>query len=114
MLSKIVSSHYQTFILFSDTKTDIDNKYAEYMKPDDNGKKDITTEITDYFKPNAGPSNMDTGPNVSESGDSKVIADISLLINDGLSTLKSWHFDASKDIITKFKSQCLHIIRIKY
>ena len=28
--------------------------------------------------------------------------------------LKSWHFEASKDIMTKFKSQGLHIIRIKY
>ena len=52
------------------------------MEPDIIGKKDITTEVTDYFKPIAGPSKMDTGPNVSESGDSKVIADISLLINN--------------------------------
>ena len=29
-------------------------------------------------------------------------------------SLKSWHFEASEDIITKFKSQALHIIRIKY
>ena len=28
--------------------------------------------------------------------------------------LKTCHFEASKDIITKFKSQALHIIRIKY
>ena len=26
----------------------------------------------------------------------------------------SWHFEASEDIMTKFKSQALHIIRIKY
>ena len=25
-----------------------------------------------------------------------------------------WHFEASKDIMTKFKSQAFHIIRIKY
>ena len=31
-----------------------------------------------------------------------------------LKTSKSWHFEASKDIMTKFKSQDLHIIRIKY
>ena len=31
-----------------------------------------------------------------------------------LKTSKSCHFEASKDIITKFKSQALHIIRIKY
>ena len=31
-----------------------------------------------------------------------------------LKTLKSWHFEASKDIMTKFKSQGLHIIRIKH
>ena len=29
-------------------------------------------------------------------------------------TLKSLHFEASEDIITKFKSQGLYIIRIKY
>ena len=29
-------------------------------------------------------------------------------------SLKSWHFEASEDIMTKFKSQALHIIRIKY
>ena len=29
-------------------------------------------------------------------------------------SLKSWHFEASEDIMTKFKSQGLHIIRIKY
>ena len=29
-------------------------------------------------------------------------------------SLKCWHFEASKDIITKFKSQVLYIIRIKY
>ena len=28
--------------------------------------------------------------------------------------LKSWHFEASEHIMTKFKSQGLHIIRIKY
>ena len=28
--------------------------------------------------------------------------------------LKSWHFEASKDIMTKFKPQALHIIKIKY
>ena len=32
----------------------------------------------------------------------------------GIPTLKSWHFEATEDIITKFKSQGLHIIRIKY
>ena len=31
-----------------------------------------------------------------------------------LKTLKSWHFEASKDIMTEFKSQTFHIIRIKY
>ena len=29
-------------------------------------------------------------------------------------SLKSCHFEARKDIITKFESQALHIIRIKY
>ena len=28
--------------------------------------------------------------------------------------LKTWHFEASKDIMTKFKPQALHIIKIKY
>ena len=28
--------------------------------------------------------------------------------------LKSWHFEASEDIITKFKSQGLYTIKIKY
>ena len=28
--------------------------------------------------------------------------------------LKSWPFEASEDIMTKFKSHALHIIRIKY
>ena len=32
----------------------------------------------------------------------------------GIPTLKCWHFEASEDIMTKFKSQGLHIIRIKY
>ena len=32
----------------------------------------------------------------------------------GIPTLKSWHFVATEDIMTKFKSQGLHIIRIKY
>ena len=32
----------------------------------------------------------------------------------GIPTLKSWHFEASEDIMTKFKSQGLHNIRIKY
>ena len=27
---------------------------------------------------------------------------------------KSWHFEASEAIKTKFKSQALHVIRIKY
>ena len=31
-----------------------------------------------------------------------------------ISTLKSWHFEASEDIITKFKSQDLYTIKIKY
>ena len=29
-------------------------------------------------------------------------------------SLKCWHFVASEDIMTKFKSQGFHIIRIKY
>ena len=29
-------------------------------------------------------------------------------------TLKSWYFEASEDIITKFKSQGLYTIKIKY
>jgi hypothetical protein len=29
-------------------------------------------------------------------------------------TLKSRHFKASENVMTKFKSQSLHIIRIKY
>ena len=29
-------------------------------------------------------------------------------------SLNSWHFETSKDIKTKFKSQALHIFRIKY
>ena len=29
-------------------------------------------------------------------------------------SLKSWHFEASEDIMTKFKSQGLHTVRIKY
>ena len=28
-----------------------------------------------------------------------------------LKTLKSWHFEASEDVMTKFKSQALHIIQ---
>ena len=32
----------------------------------------------------------------------------------GIPTLKSWHFEASEDIITKFKSKCVHTISIKY
>ena len=35
-------------------------------------------------------------------------------LKKGISTLKSWHFEASEDIITKFKSQGPYIIRIKY
>ena len=35
-------------------------------------------------------------------------------LKKGIPTLKSWHFEASEDIITKFKSQDLYIIRIKY
>ena len=31
-----------------------------------------------------------------------------------LKTSKSWHFEASEDIMTKFESQALHIIKIKY
>ena len=27
---------------------------------------------------------------------------------------KSWHFEASEDIMTKSKSQALHVIRIKF
>ena len=29
-------------------------------------------------------------------------------------SLKSWPFEASEDSMTKFKSQALHIVRIKY
>ena len=29
-------------------------------------------------------------------------------------SLKSWHFEASEDIMTKFQLQVLHIIIIKY
>ena len=29
-------------------------------------------------------------------------------------SLKCWHFEASEDIMTKFKSEGLHIIKIKY
>ena len=36
------------------------------------------------------------------------------LLQKGISTLKSWHFEASEDIITKFKSQGLYTIKIKY
>ena len=32
----------------------------------------------------------------------------------GIPNLKCWHFEVSEDIITKFKSQGLYIIRIKY
>ena len=32
----------------------------------------------------------------------------------GISTLKSWHFEVSENIITKFKSQGLYTIKIKY
>ena len=32
----------------------------------------------------------------------------------GIPTLKSWHFEANEDIMTKFKSWGLHIIKIKY
>ena len=35
-------------------------------------------------------------------------------LKTGISILKSWHFEASKDIITKFRSKCFHTIRIKY
>ena len=35
-------------------------------------------------------------------------------LKKGISTLKSWHFEASEDIITKFKSQGLYTIKIKY
>jgi hypothetical protein len=31
-----------------------------------------------------------------------------------LKTSKSWHFEAMEDIIAKFKSKALHIIRIEY
>jgi hypothetical protein len=34
--------------------------------------------------------------------------------NMKLKTFKSWHFVATEDIITKFKSQALHAIRMKY
>ena len=32
----------------------------------------------------------------------------------GIPNLRSWHFEASEDIMTKFRSQGLHIVRIKY
>ena len=32
----------------------------------------------------------------------------------GIPTLKTCYFEASEDIMTKFKSQALHVIRIKY
>ena len=32
----------------------------------------------------------------------------------GIPTLRTWHFEASEDIMTKFKLQPLYIIRIKY
>ena len=32
----------------------------------------------------------------------------------GILTLKSWHFEVSGDIMTKFKSQCFHIKIMKY
>ena len=35
-------------------------------------------------------------------------------LKKGISTLKSWHFEASEDIITKFKSQGLYTIKIKH
>ena len=35
-------------------------------------------------------------------------------LKKGIPNLKSWHFEVSEDIITKFKSQGLYIIRIKY
>ena len=82
MLSKIVCLHYQTFILISDTKSDINKKYNEWMKPDAMGRKDIVPKVTDYYAPIAGPSKLEPGPKVLESGDSKVIADIFSFINN--------------------------------
>ena len=35
-------------------------------------------------------------------------------LKTSIPTLKCWHFEASVDIMTKFKSQGLYIIRIKY
>ena len=35
-------------------------------------------------------------------------------LKKGHLNLKSWHFEASEDIITKFKSQGLYTIKIKY
>ena len=32
----------------------------------------------------------------------------------GIPNLKSWDFEASEDIMTKFKSQGFHYIKIKY
>ena len=32
----------------------------------------------------------------------------------GIPTLRACHFEASENIVTKFKSQVLHVIRIKY
>ena len=35
-------------------------------------------------------------------------------LKTGISTLKCWHFEAREDVMTKFRSQGLHIKRIKY
>ena len=35
-------------------------------------------------------------------------------LREGISTLWTCHFEASKDIMTKLKTQSLHILRIKY
>ena len=37
-----------------------------------------------------------------------------MISSKGIPTLKSWHFEANKDIFTKFKSQGLYIKGIKY
>ena len=35
-------------------------------------------------------------------------------VNQRPTGLKSWDFEASENTMTKFKSQALHILRIKY
>jgi hypothetical protein len=35
-------------------------------------------------------------------------------LKTGISTLRTCHFEAHEDIVTKFTSQALHVIKIKY